>query len=89
MSLTRLIDRFEHRSCVCEGFKKLGDYDFNSEVSVTVLGHIFEQSISDLEELHAAAQGVVKEGAGKRKKEGLVYTPDPITRFIVEETLGR
>ena len=74
---------------LCEGFKKLGDYDFNSEVSVTVLGHIFEQSISDLEELHAAAQGVVKEGAGKRKKEGVVYTPDAITRFIVEETLGR
>lgn len=76
-------------NALCEGFKKLGDYDFNSEVSVTVLGHIFEQSISDLEELHAAAQGVVKEGAGKRKKEGVVYTPDPITRFIVEETLGR
>ncbi|WP_026988881.1 type IIL restriction-modification enzyme MmeI, partial [Fodinicurvata fenggangensis] len=28
---------------VCEGFKKIGEYDFASEVSVTVLGHIFEQ----------------------------------------------
>ncbi|MCE2889713.1 MAG: hypothetical protein LW848_01215, partial [Hyphomonadaceae bacterium] len=31
---------------VCEGFKALGEYDFASEVSVTVLGHIFEQSIA-------------------------------------------
>lgn len=36
---------------VCEGFKTLGDYDFASEVSVTVLGHIFEQSIADVERL--------------------------------------
>ena len=35
----------------CENFKKLGEYDFASEVSVSLLGHIFEQSISDLEAL--------------------------------------
>ena len=34
---------------VCEGFKKIGEYDFASEISVTVLGHIFEQSIADVE----------------------------------------
>jgi len=78
---------------LCEGFKKLGEYDFNTEVSVTVLGHIFEQSITDLEALQAQATGEeieVKQGAttGKRKREGVVYTPDSLTRFIVEETLG-
>lgn len=78
---------------LCEGFKKLGDYDFNTEVSVTVLGHIFEQSITDLEALQAQATGEeieIKQGAttGKRKREGVVYTPDSLTRFIVEETLG-
>ena len=35
----------------CENFKKLGEHDFASEVSVSVLRHIFEQSISDLEAL--------------------------------------
>jgi type I restriction-modification system DNA methylase subunit len=78
---------------LCEGFKKLGEYDFNTEVSVTVLGHIFEQSITDLEALQAQATGEeieIKQGAttGKRKREGVVYTPDSLTRFIVEETLG-
>ena len=29
----------------------MASFDFNTEVSVNILGHIFEQSISDLEEL--------------------------------------
>jgi type I restriction-modification system DNA methylase subunit len=85
----------------CRMFKALGDYDFASEVGVTVLGHIFEQSIADLEELHQLAGGdalnldALQEKAatsrsvsGKRKEEGVVYTPDGITAFIVEQTLG-
>lgn len=79
---------------VCEGFKTLGEYDFGSEVSVTVLGHIFEQSITDVERLQAQARGeeVEEERAsgttGRRKRDGVVYTPDYIARFIVAETLG-
>ena len=79
---------------VCEGFKTLGDYDFASEVSVTVLGHIFEQSIADVERLQAQARGEeTEEGratgtTGRRKRDGVVYTPDYIARFIVAETLG-
>ncbi|MHA1540423.1 MAG: Eco57I restriction-modification methylase domain-containing protein [Alphaproteobacteria bacterium] len=73
---------------LCEAFKDLADYDFDSEVSVTVLGHLFEQSISDLEELHAEARGEAGETHGRRKREGVVYTPDNITAFIVEKTLG-
>lgn len=79
---------------VCEGFKTLGDYDFASEVSVTVLGHIFEQSIADVERLQAQARGEETEEerasgtTGRRKRDGIVYTPDYIARFIVAETLG-
>ncbi|MCA3446368.1 MAG: N-6 DNA methylase [Rhodobacter sp.] len=79
---------------VCEGFKTLGDYDFASEVSVTVLGHIFEQSIADVERLQAQARGeeTAEERStgttGRRKRDGVVYTPDYIARFIVAETLG-
>ena len=79
---------------VCEGFKDLGKYDFASEVSVTVLGHIFEQSIADVERLQAQARGEETEEAkatgttGRRKRDGVVYTPDYIARFIVAETLG-
>jgi hypothetical protein len=79
---------------VCEGFKTLGGYDFESEVSVTVLGHIFEQSIADVERLQAQARGEAIEEekatgtSGRRKRDGVVYTPDYIARFIVAETLG-
>jgi hypothetical protein len=79
---------------VCEGFKALGEYDFGSEVSVTVLGHIFEQSIADVERLQAQARGEETEEtkatgtSGRRKRDGVVYTPDYIARFIVAETLG-
>ncbi|SEH04229.1 Eco57I restriction-modification methylase domain-containing protein [Candidatus Venteria ishoeyi] len=80
---------------LCQAFKDLGEYDFASEISVTVLGHIFEQSISDIENLQMQAQAeqndtpVQLEKHGKRKKHGVVYTPDHITRFIVEHTLGK
>ena len=79
---------------VCEGFKTLGDYDFASEASVTVLGHIFEQSIADVERLQAVARGEEEEPekttgtTGRSKRDGVVYTPDYIARFIVAETLG-
>ncbi|KAB0568800.1 Eco57I restriction-modification methylase domain-containing protein [Brucella pituitosa] len=79
---------------ICDGFKTLGGYDFASEVSVTVLGHIFEQSIADVERLQAIARGEEEESekttgtSGRRKRDGVVYTPDYIARFIVAETLG-
>jgi type I restriction-modification system DNA methylase subunit len=70
-------------------FALLSKYDFRSEVSVTILGHIFEQSITDIEELRAGAAPDAASKAGKRKREGVVYTPNFVTRFIVEQTIGR
>lgn len=74
---------------LCEGFKKIGEYDFDSDVSVNILGHIFEQSITDLEELKAQAEARTN-GAetqfdkkkSKRKKDGIFYTP-PISPAIL------
>ena len=82
-------------------FVRLAGYDYAQEVSVTVLGRIFEQSISDLERIASAGDistftlsaQVSTEGSskksveGKRKRDGVVYTPDHITRFIVEQTV--
>lgn len=88
------IDALTLTNDVCERFKKIGDYDFASEISVTVLGHIFEQSIADVERLQAIARGEevedekAKGTSGRRKRDGVVYTPDYIARFIVEQTVG-
>ena len=83
-----LLDSIEFPDILVEQFAKLAAYDFRSEVSVTILGHIFEQSISDIEALHAEAKATAAPKAGKRKRDGVVYTPDFVTRFIVERTIG-
>lgn len=88
------IDELAVPDHICEGFKRLAEYDFASEISVTVLGHIFEQSIADVEQLQAEALGeapVEKKASGtsgRRKRDGVVYTPDYVARFIVDQTLG-
>jgi type I restriction-modification system DNA methylase subunit len=80
---------------LCKGFLKIADYDFFGDISVTVLGHIFEQSISDLEEITAQIQNgeslqqsiKTTSVSGKRKRHGVVYTPNHITAFIIQNTL--
>ena len=72
------------------GAKKLSDYDFASEVGVNILGHIFEQSLTDLEEIQAKIENTdFDKTKSKRKKDGVFYTPEYITRYIVENTLGK
>lgn len=97
-----VLDEIKVPDDACRMFSALGEYDFADDVSVTVLGHIFEQSVSDLEQLKALAgtegftlsalEAQVRESgravSGRRKQDGIVYTPDVITRFIVDETLG-
>lgn len=84
-----LIDGLALPDHLVEQFGKIADYDFASEVSVTILGHIFEQSITDIENEKAAANLEAPPSAPKKKREGVVYTPDFITRFVVEQTIGR
>ncbi len=69
---------------------KLSDYDFESEVDVNILGHIFENSLNELDELKAQIEGTGKlTGVSKRKKDGVFYTPKYITKYIVDNTVGR
>lgn len=66
----------------------LGQWDYRSDVPVTVLGHIFEQSVTDIERLRAEARGEEPPKVSKSKRQGVVYTPEIITRFLVERTIG-
>lgn len=76
--------------CLNENAQKLSNYDFVSDISVNILGHIFEQSLSDLEELNASLNDLAFDKKNsKRKKDGVFYTPEYITRYIVENTLGK
>ncbi|MGB7709291.1 MAG: TaqI-like C-terminal specificity domain-containing protein [Microcoleus sp.] len=74
---------------LCSQLNQLTRFDFDTEVSVKILGHIFEQSVTDLEELNADASGQeYNQKKGKRKTQGVFYTPAFITQYIVEVSLG-
>ena len=69
---------------------KLSRYDYESEVSVTVLGHIFEHSLNELEEMQAVLEGkTLNKKATKRKKDGVFYTPQYITKYILQNSVGK
>ena len=69
---------------------KLSEYDFASEVDVNILGHIFENSLNELDEIQAQLDGrEIDKAKTKRKKDGVFYTPKYITKYIVENTLGK
>lgn len=70
---------------------ELGTYNFSEDLSVNILGHIFEQSISDLEEIKSKvreSQNIESLAVSRRKKDGIFYTPDYIVRYIVDNSLG-
>lgn len=72
---------------VLESFTKLSAYDFNSDLNVNILGQIFEQSISDVEQIKEEISGVRVE-TSRQKDDGIFYTPYYVTRYIVEQTVG-
>ncbi len=78
------------RDEIFEDIKNLARYDFESDLNVNILGHIFEQSLSDLEQIKNDLDGIQQEKKNaKRKKDGIFYTPEYITQYIVKETIGR
>jgi len=86
---------------------RLSNYDFETDVDVNILGHIFEHSLGEIENVQAeiartaehaplqlAEQPETKgehapRATSKRKKDGIFYTPKYITKYIVENTVGK
>ena len=84
-----LVDSLILPEALAKDIAGLGNWDYRREVPVTVLGHIFEQSITDIETKRAEARGEAPPKISARKRTGVVYTPDMVTRFLVDETVGR
>ena len=72
-----------------EHTKRLSAYDFESDVDVNILGHIFENSLSEIEEVTQQINSGEAPQTSKRKQDGVFYTPQYITKYIVENTVGR
>ncbi len=61
---------------------KISSYDFQSQIRVDILGHIFENSVTDLDIL-------LDGSAVTRKREGIFYTPEYVTEYICSRTIIR
>ena len=62
--------------------------DAKNSIGLYTLGHIFEQSIVELEKLEADAEDRVSlTDVTKRKRDGVYYTPEWAVRRIIEETI--
>nr|MCR5642613.1 hypothetical protein [Prevotella sp.] len=70
-----------------EHTRRLSAYDFESDVDVNILGHIFENSLNEIEEVTQQITSGAKPQASKRKQDGVFYTPQYITKYIVENTV--
>ncbi|MBN1339227.1 MAG: transposase [Bacteroidales bacterium] len=71
---------------------RLSNYDFETDVDVNILGHIFEHSLGEIENVQteiAQEQAKAPLTVSKRKKDGIFYTPKYITKYIVENTVGK
>ena len=83
---------------------RLSKYDFESDLSINILGHIFEQSITDIENLknellennienlpddiEQIYNSKITVETNQRKIHGIFYTPEFVTRYIVNQAIG-
>lgn len=58
----------------------ISNINFESDFDVNILGHIFENSIGDLEDLKEGKKGI-------RKIDGIFYTPPEVTDYICRNTI--
>lgn len=85
-----VLDTIEIEDQVLEPhIKKLDAYDFNSEVDVDILGHIFEHSLNEFESIQRQLEQGDNPTSTRRKRDGVFYTPKYITRYIVENSVGK
>ena len=75
------VKRHDNLNPIIKNLLAMSSYDFKSQIRVTILGHIFEKSISEIENL----LGI--ETSPRRKREGVFYTPAYVTRYICRSTI--
>jgi hypothetical protein len=91
------VDNLELDDSWTNFFNRVGTYDFQYEVNVDVLGHLFERSVHEIERItlsgfFEAKPETEQPKMGKsveRKRFGIYYTPPEFTTFIANNTIGK
>ncbi|MGB5107429.1 MAG: DNA methyltransferase [Candidatus Zixiibacteriota bacterium] len=90
------VDNLQLEDTWTDFFETIASYDFRDEVSVEVLGRLFEKSVKDIEVIklggllgttviHDAKAKMAK--SPERKRQGIYYTPPEFTDYIVKATI--
>ncbi|HUY89205.1 MAG TPA: N-6 DNA methylase [Pirellulales bacterium] len=72
---------------VVKGVWGLHRYDFWSELNEYLLGHIFEESLSDLRDLGTTAQSALAEKLRERKSGGIFFTSSILADFLCSHAI--
>ena len=92
------VDKLQLDDSWADFFKNIGDYDFQYEVNVDILGHLFEKSINDIGKIRLGGLWETKDEpepapkmakSAERKRGGIYYTPPEFTEFIVNNTVAK
>jgi hypothetical protein len=67
---------------------KLSTYDFESQVDVNILGHIFEHSLNEIESVNAEIEGTDFDKQNQTQ-ERRCFLPKIHTKYIVDNTIGK
>lgn len=86
-----LLDNIQIEDTLLHSYtQKMSHYNFESDVDVNILGHIFENSLNEIDEIKSELEGnVLEKTKTRRKKDGVFYTPKYITKYIVDNTIGK
>ncbi|WP_461207809.1 Eco57I restriction-modification methylase domain-containing protein [Clostridium sp. DL1XJH146] len=85
-----LLDNLNISDNILKSLKKIISINFSSDLNTNILGHIFEQGITDIEYLKNYYRNKSNSSeVNIRKKEGIYYTPVCITQFIIHQALSK
>jgi type I restriction-modification system DNA methylase subunit len=74
---------------LCGRYNYAARGDVKESLSLYTLGHIFEQSITELEYREGELEGrETFAKLSKRKRDGVYYTPESVVNYLVEQTLA-
>ncbi|MFD1362529.1 Eco57I restriction-modification methylase domain-containing protein [Lentibacillus salinarum] len=88
LTTDHVLDQLTVRDAIFPSIEKLTGYDYAAELDVSVLGHMFEQSIHDMEYIKTELLGHRSEPErGIRNQNGIFYTSSGVAEQLLEETL--
>jgi hypothetical protein len=66
------------------------NFNYSTELNIDILGRIFEQGISDIENLKALyCRNIYKSPINMRKQEAIYYTPEHVTSYMVNQAISK